>query len=365
MALTSLLVCDDTRALQILSRILVDLGVSVEQCADAESALDRLSQEQFDTLLVDCKDEAAAMYLAVNARKTPNNEGTLIVALVDSENKVRELFAKGVNFVLYKPISAERASASLRAARTLMRRERRRYPRIALHAPAFMDYAGVENVPATILDLSEDGIAIQCERRLPPRCKVYFQFVLPGHASKVRLSGQSMWQDSSGRVGMRFVDVPQSSRRALGEWLRKNALNLSDEEDSQPVIRPVTKTRATQPSDLGLLQASAADRRSKSRHTCQLSADVFVVGSMVPQRCYLSDISSGGCYVDTTEPLPVMTEVEVVVRTANMKVRVCGVVRETHPACGMGIAFTVTTADERSQVQKLVESQPSETNVLK
>jgi CheY-like chemotaxis protein len=361
MALNSLLVCDDTRAVQVLSSVLAELDISVEECGDSDSAVARLSEGQFDALVMDCKNEGAAMQLATAARQTPDNQGTLIVALVDSGNKVRELFAKGVNFVLYKPISAERAEASLRAAQTLMRRERRRYPRIALHAPASMDYAGTENVPATILDLSEDGIAIQCERRLPPRCKIYFQFVLPNHASKVRLSGLSMWQDSSGRVGIRFIDVPQSSRRALGEWLRTNATAARDESDWEPAKHASEKTATSQ-----RIQGDfpAADRRGRSRHTCRLSADVFVAGTTVPQHCHVSDISSGGCYIDTTSPLAVMTEVEIVVRTSSMKLRVGGVVRETHPACGMGISFTLRTPGERSQVQKFVETQAGEQSVL-
>ena len=109
---------------------------------------------------------------------------------------------------------------------------------------------------------------------------------------------------------------------------------------------------------------SAGDRRGRSRHSCRLSADVCVADIGVPQRCYLSDISLGGCYVDTTEPLAVMTEVEIVVRTASMKVRVCGIVREMHPAFGMGISFTLTTPQERAQVQKLVDLQVAEESVL-
>ena len=354
MELTSLLVCDDARAVQVLSRVLEELEIYVEQCSDFDSALARLANEQFDSIVMDCKQEAAATKFVVQARRTPNHQGALVVALVDSSTKVRELFAKGVNFILYKPVSPERADASLRAARELMRRERRRFPRIPLHAPAFMDYAGTENVPATILDLSEDGIAIQCERRLPPRCKVYFQFTLPGHASKVRLSGQSMWQDSTGRVGIRFAEVPQTSRRALGEWIRKNvgageaaagnAVQRRSAEEAGPV-------------------RSSGERRSRSRQSCRLSADVAIAGTDVPQRCYLSDISLGGCYVDTTSPLPVMTEVEIMVRTMKMKLRVSGVVRETHPAFGMGIAFTFTTPAERAEVRKLVEAQVAEQSV--
>jgi CheY-like chemotaxis protein len=355
MALTSLLVCADTKAVQVLTRILVDLGIQVEQCSDPSAALAHATTRPFDALLVDCQDEPTATKWIASIRKAPVNQGALIIAIVDSQNQVREIFAKGANFVLYKPISAERAGTSLRAARSLMRRERRRHQRIPLHTPASMAYATTEDAPATLLDLSEEGISIQCEQRLPPRCKVYFQFNLPGHVSMVRLSGEVMWQDSTGRVGVRFADVPQTSRRVLGDWLKANASRSSGATENSP-------TRGTS-AGMGLLSVSNGDRRGKSRLACRLSADVYRLGNGVPNRCSLSDIGTGGCYVETTEPFPASTKVEIVVRTKEMKLRVQGMVQAMHPGFGMGVAFSIQTAEEREQVQQLIACQAS-TSIL-
>ncbi|HEY7100000.1 MAG TPA: PilZ domain-containing protein [Terriglobales bacterium] len=359
MSLTSLLVCDDTRTVQVLNRALEASGISAQPCDDFEVALDRLTRHSFDALLIDCEEEASAIQFVGEAKHSPDNNSALIVGLVNSQNNVRELFERGINFVLYKPLSHERASASLRAAKTLMHRERRQHPRVTLHATASLDYAGTEGVPATVLELSQSGIAIQCERKLPPRCKVYFQFLLPGHASAVRASGQVMWQDSAGRVGIRFADVPQFSRQALTRWLEKNsALN------AQCAISPLRKNKSTgsDTQDASLVRSS--EHRGSKRHPCRLSADVSVIGKHVPQRCYLSDLSVGGCYVDTTEPLSVMTEVEIVVRAMGSKVRLMGVVRGTHPAFGMGVSFTFRTPEERTQLRRLVESLPEESAAL-
>ena len=356
MALTSLLVCDDARAVQVLSRVLVELGIAVENCTDPKSALKRLAAERFDAIVIDFKNESVAIETAVNARHTPDNHDSLIVGLVENQNRAPELFARGINFILYKPISSERASASLQAARELMQRERRRHARVAIHAPASMDYAGAENVPATILDLSEDGIAIQCERKLPPRCKVYFQFTLPQHASKVRLSGQVMWQDSSGRVGIRFAEVPQLSRRSLAEWLRKNTPSQKLSYEDLPAGGGNSPRLKHQASFAAGSTKPGGERRDRARLSCRLSADVSELGSDALQHCHISDISSNGCYLDTTIPLPVATEVEILIRNQDAKLRVYGVVRETHPACGMGILFIMTSPVERARVQDLVDS---------
>ena len=355
MALTSLLVCADASAVQVLSLILSELGIQVEQSNDLSAALARLHAQTFDAVLVDCEDEAAAMELITQGRKQTGNQTALVIALVDSRNDVREVFARGANFVLYKPISQERATHSLRAARSLMRRERRRNQRVALHSDASIAYANIEDASATLLDLSEEGIAIQSQRPLPPKCKVYFRFSLPGRVADIRLSGEVIWQDSSGRVGIRFADVPQSSRKALTDWLRVNASQIST---NAPRAR-----LADTPGGLGLLSVSSSDRRNRSRRACRLSADVFRQGSGVPVRCLLSDISTGGCYVETTAPFPAGTAVEILVRTAEMKLRLKGSVQATHPGFGMGVSFSVQTVEEREQVQRLIAYHPADTLV--
>ena len=98
-------------------------------------------------------------------------------------------------------------------------------------ADASIAYAGKEDVPAALVDLSEEGMAFRSDSKLPPYCKVYFQFALPGNSSLIRLSGEVMWQDSSGRVGIRFAHVPQSSRRVLNDWLQAN---LSSQAQAAP-----------------------------------------------------------------------------------------------------------------------------------
>src|SRR5882762_508959 len=105
MTLTSLLVCADASAVQVLSRILVDLGIAVEHCSDPSAAALRLAAQHFDAILLDCDDQPSAIELIALARKEPANKTTLFIAMVDARNQVRDLFSKGVNFIVYKPIS--------------------------------------------------------------------------------------------------------------------------------------------------------------------------------------------------------------------------------------------------------------------
>lgn len=358
MALTSLVVCAEAQAIQVLSQIFHELRIEVEHTGEMSTAERRLAEQHFDAIVVDCKDQAAALEFIARARKTSENKSALIIGLVETREQVRHVFGHGANFVVYKPVTAERAASSLRAARGLMQREKRGKLRISLHAPASIAYAGEEDVGATLLDLSEDGLALQAQRRLPPRCKVYFQFNLPGDKSTVRLSGDVVWQDSSGRVGIRFADVPQSSRRTLQEWIKANLARQAAIEQNAARLaeQAATETSAVPVAGLGL---SASNRRFRSRHACRLSADVYRVGEGVPNRCTLSDISTGGCYVETPAPFESHTQVEIVVRTKDMKLRVRGMVQTVHPGFGMGVQFNLGTVREQEQVQQLIACQES------
>lgn len=357
MVLTALLVCSDGKVVDVISPVLQDLGVGVEPCSPAQAAA-RLTEESFDAFLVDCQDEQRAVEILAAARKSGRNKNSLAIALVEGQNQVREIFTRGANFVLYKPLSGERVKNSLRAARALMRRERRRHHRMPVHSQATIASGNLEEATAMLLDLSEEGTAIQCDRRLAPTCKVYFQFSLPGQLTTVRLSAEMVWQDSAGRVGLRFTGVPQASRRLLNQWLE--AGTAQHEAGS-------TATAGPPPGGLGLLPVSAADRRIQSRHACRLSADVYRQGVNTPHRCSLSDISSGGCYVETSGPFPPGTPVEIVVRTRELKVHVSGVVQAMHRAFGMGVRFHLKTANERDNVQTLIallaEKESSEADV--
>jgi CheY-like chemotaxis protein len=359
MAFTSLLVCSDAEAVQVLTRILKDMGIAVENCGDSPTAALRLSEQRFDVLVVDCADEAGAVALITRARDTILNRSIVAIALLDSKNSESTVTAGGASFVLRKPISAERAGSSIQAARSLIRYERRQGRRIPVNADASMAYAATENVNAKLMDISEEGIAVQSQSRLPRNGKIYFQFVLPGQTASVRLSGEVLRQDVSGRAGIRFVDVPKSSRRILNDWLQANPspqteVTISLAPDSENKIRPVQENLS---AGLGLMSGSTVERRDRSRHSCSIGAEVYKLGSNVPNRCTLSDISTGGCYVETREPFPADTELEIVVRVQDSKLHIHGKVRSTHPGFGTGVQFTLENENQKQQVRQLLAGQ--------
>jgi DNA-binding NarL/FixJ family response regulator len=372
MTLSALLVCVEEAPAEVLRRVLEELSIRVEPCPDFVRAAIRLAQERFDVVIVDGDSNREVVSLLRETRLSRLNDATLAVAVVAGQEHIRELFSMGVNFVLYKPVAYDRAVSSLRAARAVMRKEKRKSARAAVHTQATIDYANVQQDRATLIDLAQEGMQVQFGKKLPPTSKVYFQFKLPGQTASIRLSGQVVWQDWNGRAGVQFVDVPTSSRRLLTDYLGANLPNealpeqfpdvtVEIEEPRQLATMSVTEqthgSRRKKSAPVADAQESAPDpdHRKQIRYACRLGAEVYRTGVSVPHHCCLTDLSFGGCYLEVPARFPEGASVEIVVRTYDMKLQVRGTVQTSHPGFGMGVAFKLTTREERDSVKQLTD----------
>ena len=349
----------------------------MEPCPDFARAAIRLAQERYDVVIVDGKSNTEVIALLRDSRTTRLKDTTLAVAVVAGQESIRELFSLGVNFVLYKPIAYDRALSSLRAAREVMGKEKRKSARATVHAQATADYADVEQEKATLVDLAQDGMSVRFGKKLPPVSKVYFQFMLPGQKSNIRLSAQVVWQEWSGRAGFQFVDVPKTSRRLLTEYLAVNAptdpkresfsnvtvemeeplqlatISVAEQTHGKPMTQASSHYSAGQVAPLG--SSDADNRRTQARYACRLGAEVYRTGIAVPHHCCLTDLSSGGCYLEGAMSFPQGSSVEIVVRTYEMKLQVRGTVQASHPGYGIGVSFELKTRDEQANVKKLTD----------
>jgi CheY-like chemotaxis protein len=361
MDLRALVVCPDQDSASLLTLILSEMGMAAEHTPSISRGLELLDSQHFDAVILDYRADQSSEEFLSRLRQSAKNRTSMLIAIVDSEFNARPVFGLGANFVLYRPLSSERTRISLRAARGLMRRERRRAPRTLISSTANVAYPGAPELSAVLSDLSDGGTLIQTDSRLPHACKVYFEIALPGQPQLVRLSGEVAWQDASGRTGIRFLDVPQASRRHMQAWLQQNnAQPASSMPPQVPVnMSSMNQSLATpprsnrEPKDSGLV-SNAGNRRGELRLACKLGAEVYRLGTRVPNRCTLSDISEGGCYVEMPSPLAGQSRVEILVRTADTKVRIRGQVLTTHPGFGMGVRFVFRDSGEREEILRLL-----------
>jgi c-di-GMP-binding flagellar brake protein YcgR len=304
MRLKSLLLCADDKIIRVLRRTLGDLEIEAEVCGDPETALRKLTRERFEALIVDCAGNGTAEVLR-SARSAQCNKRAVALAIVDEATGLRSAFDMGAHFVLYKPISVERAKASFRAARALMKRERRRNIRISVQTPvAVKSLDSGDGLKITTSDLSEGGMAVNVAKRGRPAGKWQVAFVLPGTETSLELTAEFAWEGNAAQAGLRFMDLSPDNARLLQEWVQRNS---PDSEQDDP-----------------------------------------------PVRCHLTDLSMGGCYLQIASPFPVGTRVTLSMRAPGQELRAEGAVRVMHPDCGMGVEFTQSTSQHQEALEKFI-----------
>jgi len=107
-------------------------------------------------------------------------------------------------------------------------RNRRRRVRQKVHTPSYASLNGAS--PRRVLDLSEivniseDGMAIQTSWPLEASRRVDLCLDLSETKANIYTVGQVIWSDRSGRVGIHFPGLSEAQLRQLKEWLFANAI---------------------------------------------------------------------------------------------------------------------------------------------
>jgi hypothetical protein len=88
-----------------------------------------------------------------------------------------------------------------------------------VEAPVVLTMPNGEERPAIVTNLSEGGMAIRITNVSLNTHLSKVHFTLPGTKSVMEPKGEIVWVDGRGRAGIRFQDVPESSREQLERWI--------------------------------------------------------------------------------------------------------------------------------------------------
>jgi CheY-like chemotaxis protein len=302
MNLTSLLICSDDRAVRVLRSVLGELEIDVEHCADHASAARKLTQRSFEAVIIDCKDDRSFGLLR-SLRSGQQNSKSMAIAIIEARTNLQVAFKLGANFVVFKPISTEKVKSSFRAARALMKRERRRSVRLHVNIAAYLRFQNGDGEQVPITGLSEGGMSVRFGGSPGKKIgAISFSFALPDTTTVIEATGTIVWQDSRHHAGIQFASLPEASQQSLKEWLR---LQAGEKHDP-------------------------------------------------PIRCTLIGLSPGGCFLRTQSPFPPQTRVQLLLRAADCSVKTPGKVQLMDPELGMGIEFLTPTPKHHQRLQALI-----------
>jgi len=117
-----------------------------------------------------------------------------------------------------------------------------------VNTPAFASFDGVTG--GMILDLSEEGMAMQALAPLEPHSQLALKISLGEPPAYLETTGYVAWADALGRAGIRFSDLPDDARMRLREWLTINASKPS-RKAPRWVVRESAYTRSSSTSLAG------------------------------------------------------------------------------------------------------------------
>ncbi len=292
MKFQALMVSLDDAAAELLGQICDGLHVDHERCSLSEAAA-RFEDSRIDLLTVELEPTPAGENLIQTLRRSSISKTAVTLGLVSDSARITQAFGAGANFVLREPLSPESARATLRAAVALLQRERRRQFRVPVQLPVTLSDDATQELEGIMLDLSEGGMDVLAAKALQPAQSVVVKFCLPP-ASEIAAQTQVVWANSNGQTGLQFVDFPEEQSRELSAWLGTNA----------PQVPP------DNPEPLAEYK--------------------------------LSDLSPGGCYIETLGPFPKNTRIDVCLRVDDFETHLDGSVRVVYPGHGMGVAFAAT-----------------------
>jgi CheY-like chemotaxis protein len=219
MKLNALLMCREHESLTMLADALQELAIDQEACVSEPHAMELLALGHYSALLVDFDLPGAAQVVHM-ARLVPAQRRPVVFAVISELTDVGSVFQAGANFVLYKPLAREQVLRSLRAGRAFMQPDRRRSSRQKAESLVYLRFGDVCPVPALVLDISEDGLAVQASEPLPA-AELPLRFILPGTTYMIEGSGEVTWADDTGRAGIFFSELTPAARRQLKAWLSK------------------------------------------------------------------------------------------------------------------------------------------------
>ena len=232
MKLNALLMCREHESLSILAMALEELEIDQEACVSAPNAMELLALGHYSALLVDF-DLPGAAQLVHMARLAPAQRRPVVFGVINAHTDVGSTFQAGANFVLYKPLVREQVLRSLRAGRVFMQPDRRQSMRHRTDALVYLKFGDVCPVPALVLDISEEGLAVQASEPLPA-AELPLRFILPGTSYTIEGSGEVAWADDSGHAGIFFNQLTPAARRQLKAWLAKRDKNKRQSSAPSP-----------------------------------------------------------------------------------------------------------------------------------
>jgi CheY-like chemotaxis protein len=221
MPFACLVLCDELDELELIGRMMDEIGIERAISTDAADARKLVQDRKFEAILVDCDGIDGGARFIKELRQVALNRYAIVFALLVGHRDLMQAYEMGANFVIQKPVSPELMMRSLRAAHGFMLREQRRAYRHPVDIFVTVRDEKAKQPPLYFAsrNLSEGGIGIERSGSLKPGGLVSIHFEIPEIKHVVEGTATVAWVNPNGHAGLNFAAIPHMSQVKLREWL--------------------------------------------------------------------------------------------------------------------------------------------------
>lgn len=219
MQLRCLLVGLDETVVRPVRAALNTIGVRCEYVTYS-TGVDRVQKGRYEAIVLMYDGSPVAAEMVQRIRSGVSNRDSVIF-LMSTPSSQESAFRVRANFFMSPPITEQSVITTFKAAYGLLVRSRSRWHREEVNGQAFLNLGLIKNVPATIVNLSQGGMAVKCAQLLRQQQLVLARFGLPGTDELLCVSAQVVWTRADGTVGLRFSDVPEPTAKVLRNWVEE------------------------------------------------------------------------------------------------------------------------------------------------
>jgi len=156
MALRCLLFTSDQGTAEPICQVLAGLGVEGDYCAESAAAIEKVTSQPFQIVIIDWDAQPEAGLLLTAARERKASERPLTLAIVSDDVSVPQALQAGANSILRKPIMVNQVNDTLTTARDLLRAKQESAATVAQAAAAGVS-AGASSSVAVVPASVEQG----------------------------------------------------------------------------------------------------------------------------------------------------------------------------------------------------------------
>ena len=154
----------------------------------------------------------------------------------------------------------------------------------------------------------------------------------------------------NGLARVTFVTFAEAQPWLWGTMLRSSDLAMSQPNDQAENLAQVLPMPAK-------AAAVAAERRKHPRYHLRCDATLHSGPGKPGATVTLSDVSLGGCYVETSAISPIGTQILIKFEICGLQISAVGRVTTSHPMVGMGIAFESASPEVEELVRRLAQGE--------